>query len=271
MNYKNILILIIILLIIILLILLTTNTIEYFESKQKIWAMTFGGGEKNYYDATNRLTNELNKTNIFNKIVTYSDIDLKNDTNFWNTHGEFIENNKRGYGYWLWKPYLIMKILEQMDENDILFHLDAGCEITDYSENAIELLKKTIENCNKHNMLYTNTWCKESLYTKMDIFKYMNLIDKNVMNSHQHQATYIIVKKNNITVDFMKDWYNISCNYNLINDDPSFLPNDKLFIDNRHTQSTFSLLIKSDKYKELNTKNNTIDSYPVLLSRKRSG
>jgi len=255
-----------------LLLFFLNKSLENFDSKKKIWAMTYGGGEKNYYDAVDRIKNELNNTKIFDEIITFSDIDLKNDTIFWKKHNEFIENNKRGNGYWLWKPYLIMKTLEMMNENDILFHLDAGCEITDYSENAINDFKKMIEKCEKNYILYTNTDHNEKMYTKMDIFKHMDLIDENIMNSQQHQATLIIIKKTNIITEFIKDWYNISCNYNLIDDSDSINKNDNSFIDNRHTQSTFSLLLKTQKYQEkLNTDNNIINGYPIILSRKRHG
>jgi hypothetical protein len=71
--------------------------------------ITFGAGGQNYYDAVNRLINQVKILNIFDKIIGYTDNDLKNDVEFWTKHSNFIENNKRGYGYWLWKPYIIKK------------------------------------------------------------------------------------------------------------------------------------------------------------------
>ncbi len=32
---------------------------------------------------------------------------------FWKKHGTFIESNPRGYGYWLWKPFIIKETLQQ--------------------------------------------------------------------------------------------------------------------------------------------------------------
>jgi len=66
---------------------------------------------------------------MFNKIISYNDKDLNNDEEFWKKHGNFIENNKRGNGYWIWKPYIIMKNLDLMNDNDILLYLDCGCEV----------------------------------------------------------------------------------------------------------------------------------------------
>ena len=49
---------------------------------------------------------------------------VKKDEIFWENHSSFIENNKKGYGYWLWKPYIIKKTLEKMKKGDILLYLD---------------------------------------------------------------------------------------------------------------------------------------------------
>lgn len=37
-----------------------------------------------------------------------------------------IWNAKRGAGYWIWKPYIIDKTLNQLKQNDYLLYMDAG-------------------------------------------------------------------------------------------------------------------------------------------------
>jgi len=274
--------------IIILLILVIIGILYYFaqnkkyenfesESSQKIWSMSFAGGGESYYDALDRINNELKQTNFFNEIIGFTDEDLKKDTEFWEKHGNFIENNKRGYGYWLWKSYLILKTLEKMNENDILFYIDAGCEITTYGEREMDLLKQMTDNCNKLNLLYTSTQRDEKSYTKMDVFEFMGMNNEDVKNSTQNAATVLIIKKNDIMVDFVKEWYTISCNYHLIDDSPSILQNDSMFNEHRHDQSIFSLLTKKHKISgeehliEKITKETDFFrlAYPILTSRKR--
>jgi hypothetical protein len=70
------------------------------------------GSHDNYIDAANRISNQAKKLNIFDTINIYTGDDLKKDNDFWDKHGTFIENNKIGYGYWIWKPYLIYKTIE---------------------------------------------------------------------------------------------------------------------------------------------------------------
>jgi hypothetical protein len=93
-----------------------------------------------------------------------------------------------------------------------------------------------------------------------------------IMNSEQHQATMIMIKKNNTTTDFVNDWYNCSQIYHLIDDSPSISANYPGFVEHRHDQSIFSLLLKSKKYQHtMNNEHNSIkDPRPILLSRKRN-
>jgi len=255
---------IIVLLIIIILFLLKKKHLETFETfEQKLIFITFGGGGQNYYEAANRVTNEVKELNLFNDYITYTDKYLKNDTQFWNTHASFIENNKRGYGYWLWKPYIIMKTLNVMNKGDVLLYLDGGCEVFKGDMNSL------IEKCIKNDILYTLTGTLEKEYTKTDLLIEMKLNNNIIKDSQQYQASAIFLKKNEKIMRFVKEWYMLCCNYHLIDDSKSIKNNDSTFIEHRHDQSVFSLLIKKYNYdKEENMLKN---SSPINISRKRNG
>ena len=253
-----------------------TNVLDITESfdssKQKLWAMSFGGCGQNYYDALDRISNELKQIKVFDEIVLFTDKDLRNDKEFWNKHGNFIENNKRGCGFWTWKSYIISKTLKKMNNNDILLYADVGCEIVN-NEDSYDRMKQLIDKCNKYNILYTKAGHDMKTYCKMDLFEYMGMINDKIMNSDQYQAGLLLIKKNVLTSDFIDEWYNISCNYHLIDNSPSILQNSPEFIEHRHDQSIFSLLLKSDKYNKSmdNNDNIIIDYYPILISRKKNG
>jgi len=73
----------------------------------------------------NRLKQEAINSKFYDqiKILSNNDIDAK---------GKKILlkfKNKRGYGYWFWKPYLILKIMKKMNAGDILHYADIGCHI----------------------------------------------------------------------------------------------------------------------------------------------
>jgi len=202
--------------------------------------ITFGAGNQNYYDAVDRLTEQASNLNIFDNIIGYTDKDLKNDTVFWNEHSQFILNNKRGYGYWIWKPYLIMKTLEKMNENDILIYSDCGCEIDyknrDKFDHIFTIIKTDL-------IIGTYTDHDEKKHNKMDLLLYLGM-NNNKYLTLQRQSGLLCILNCKKTFDLIKEWYKISCNYHLLDDTPSIKPNYSIFVEHRHDQSIFSLLTK---------------------------
>lgn len=216
---------------------------ENFENDKNIYFITFSGGGQNFYDAGNRLINQAKNLNLFNKTILYTDESLKKDIEFWNQHSTFIENNKRGYGYWLWKSYIIKKTMETMNDGDILLYLDCGCEIDIRKKKEI---KKKIELVKSEIIIGTHTPFIEKEWSKMDLIKKMNMLDDAYLNSNQRQAgasLFLICDK---TRNIVNQWYELSCDYHNINDAPSTTPNFNEFKEHRHDQSVFSLLTKKN-------------------------
>ena len=98
--------------------------------------ITFGS-HSNYIEAGKRLCNQALSLHLFNKLQLYTFIDLQKDAEFYEKNAEFILHNKRGCGYWLWKPYLINKNINDMTNGDILLYLDCGCELDVHKKNKI--------------------------------------------------------------------------------------------------------------------------------------
>lgn len=232
---------------------------EGFE--ENIYFLTFGAGGQNYYDAVNRITEEIRQLQIFHPIKSYTDVDL--DDEFTSRHAQFIKNNKRGYGYWLWKPYLIMKTLEEMQDNEIMLYLDAGCEV----RNDVQGMMGLIEQCKKEEIVYSLTGHDEKSHTKMDLILALGMNTTEYKDGPQYQATAIFLKKTPKIVELVKEWYSLGCNYHFIDDSPSVAPNDIHFIEHRHDQSTFSLLVK--KYKYTGENHIFAEPNPIQFSRRR--
>ena len=251
---------------------------------QSIYFVSFGA-PSNWYGALNRIKTQAESFKIFKKIFTYTDVDLKNDINFWNKHEKFILSNSRGYGYWVWKPYVILKVLDQMNDNDILLSCDSGCEL---NIDGIDYFNTLIEKTNNKLIIGTSCGSDDYRYTKMDTINYFNMHDEQLLRTTQMQSGCIMLKKCETIVRLINEWYDIvSNNYNLIDDTQSIAPNNNEFIENRHDQSILSMLVK--KYKLINydidptnwtdwnnsqnTKNNYLTKgikYPIWTSRNRS-
>lgn len=214
---------------------------------RKIHFMTFGGPNPNYHDAVVRLCNQARGFEIFDTITAYTEKDLITDTEFWDKHGDFISRNNRGFGYWIWKPYLIHKKLTEIDDDDILLYLDCGCELNIHGKKRLlELVDITVEKL----IIGTETYSNDVHWTKRDLANHMMMDSHPTLIQNHMQAGAIMMLKCKKIVDLYNEFYTICCNHTLIDDTPSVISNHSGFIEHRHDQSVFNLLVK--KYNLVN-------------------
>ena len=228
------------------------------RSKSK-WFLTFGGGTDGYRHRTKVLSIQAFDFGEFDKIIGITDIELKN-MDFWNHHGKFVETNKRGFGYWLWKPYLIKSCLENMQENDILLYIDSGCSL---NKEGMERFNEYIDivNNSEFGMISFQMPHLEKSYTKRIVFDYFKEhLDelKNPKFTHLTKSNFDeligetgqcvggiqIICKNDHSKKFVDLWYKLASNYNLINDS-IYIQEHPEFKDHRHDQSIYSVLSKT--------------------------
>lgn len=238
--------------------------------------ITFGGPTEYWYKRVDILCDQAKNMNFFDKVIGYTDKDLKQDEPFWSTHGQFIEQNERGYGHWLWKSYLIKKTLDQLNDGDILIYADSGCQL---NNNGIPRLNEYMD------MLHTNednygvisfkmSHLLEKWYTKMELFTLLNT-NEDDRNSPQSVGGIVLIKKNAHSVHLVNEWYTIaSSNYDTINHN-RYMEQDPEFCAHRDDQSVFSLLVK--KYGSIKIEDETyfndwtigLKTYPILALRGR--
>jgi hypothetical protein len=202
--------------------------------------ITFGDGHERYRIATKRIVAQAEEIGLFNRIENFTDEDLQAHTDFWERHAAFIKKNRRGHGYWIWKPYLIMKTMETMVDGDLLLYLDSGCEIDirrrDQLIRCFEIARRDFVMC------VPTQW--EHLWSKMDLIVHLNCNHSDYLNKPQAQTGRILMRVCDKTRQFVRKWYETGCNYHLIDDSPSVIQNLDSFKEHRHDQSIFSLLGK---------------------------
>jgi len=233
--------------------------------------ISFGGPSEVYHRTLNRICNEAKDFDYFDEIVGLTEKVLMDDVNFWEKNKEFVLKNSKGYGFWIWKPYLINKELEKMNDGDILVYTDAGCKINKNGKKRfLEYIDLLNNNENEYGVLSFQLDYEEYMYTKKKIFDYFDCSDE-IKNSYQFMATSVIIKANRHSRDLIKKWSEISLNYELINNDLCDIENCK-FRDNRNDQSIYSILVKiygSIKINDETNFNNPNDetNYPILSKR----
>jgi hypothetical protein len=215
--------------------------------------ITFGGGGNNYIEAGERLIKQAQNLELFDNSTLYTDEWLKNDLEYWTQHKDYFENenNKLGYGYWIWKSYIIKKTMEKLNDGDVLLYLDCGCEIDIKKKSAISEFFEKVKN---ELIIYTPASYgsiysfKECEYTKMDLFIEMDMLEARYLFEEQRQAGAIMFFVCEKTRDLVDEWYKLTCNYHNIDDTPSMKKNFHCFKEHRHDQSVFSLLTKKRNF-----------------------
>lgn len=173
--------------------------------------------------------------------ISWNKSDLKT-TDFWRENRAILKQ-KRGAGYWLWKPYIILKALEKAALGDIVVYADSGIEIIQPLDPLFELLNERrsiiVFSCGGH---LNKTW------TKRDCFKLLECDSEKYWNTEQRLASFQLYKKTPVTIKFVTEWLEMSRDARAITDMPNQLGEDNLdgFVDHRHDQSIFSLLTIRD-------------------------
>ena len=201
-----------------------------------------------------RFYNQAKSLNFYQGIKIYEKRELSTKT--LNIIENYLtKNNRRGYGYWIWKPEIILNFLRQIPENSILQYSDIGCH---FNRKGINKLFFYQDMCDKNSIVsfqYSNPKIKkinfiypnylEYQYTKADLMRYFNLNFNHIyMNTPQVCSGTFFIKKNYINIEFLKNWLKVFENMSLIDDSISVSKNHKNFIEHRHDQSVFSLLCK---------------------------
>jgi len=163
----------------------------------------------------------------------------------------FVERNRaifrkpRGGGYWLWKPYIILQSLEALAEGELLMYTDAGMYFVSSAEPLLEVFAEQDQDV--MGVTISNI---EKKWTKRDAFQIMDCDSPAFTDSPQFLSGYTLWRKSDTSIDFAREWLECMQDERLSTDLPNQLgqPNYPGFIEHRHDQSVFSLLMKQRGY-----------------------
>ena len=65
---------------------------------------------------------------MFHPLLPCNESTLEADP-FWPKYSHFLRAHPRGFGYWIWKPWLTLRALQALPEDCYLFYTDAGCSL----------------------------------------------------------------------------------------------------------------------------------------------
>ena len=169
---------------------------------------------------------------------------------------DFSEKNKHifqipfGGGSWLWKPYIINKTIEKINNEDLLFYMDSNYYFVEEFENLYKDIVKERDVLiwkNKPNEEPYPLW---HLCHKHVIEKY-NMLEKLYKNDETKEpwAGAIVIKKTIFTTSLIKEWLEMcQIKEDLWGDEKSYEAQNKEYSENfrighRNDQSLLGMLL----------------------------
>lgn len=226
-----------------------------------------------------RLCREATESNWFSTVTSYSPDDL--DQNFKEKNKIILEQPRIG-GYGIWRPHIIKNKLKEIDNNDILIYLDAGCSINILGKQRFDEYINMVKNSSDEIVPIISFQMNhsEKIWTTKQIFQYFKIdLDTNIADSGQILDGILIMKKTEQLVDMIDEWHKvINDNALLFTDFYNNINQESFFKDNRHEQSIFSIIRKlkgsiilTDEtyFKPFNKTNKEAIKYPFWATRKK--
>jgi hypothetical protein len=145
---------------------------------------------------------------------------------------------KKGIGYWLWKPYIILQELQKLEKGDVLIYCDSEIKIIDSLFPVIQLTEQ------QAIVLFGNCMDTNNMWIKRDCFVLMDCDMSEYWFSPHCDAAFIILKKSDVAVSFVQEWLEYCKNENILTDLPNSCGKDNIegFIDHRRDQAVLSLM-----------------------------
>lgn len=207
-------------------------------------------GDDNFKRSKERLMQEANLFGEFTHIQSYSPNDLPNQ--FKNEY-KYVLDQKRGGGYWIWKPIILNQALKKLKEGEFLVYLDAGSSLNPLGKKRffeyIKLLEESeygVLSIQMSGKRGSGSFEKEKVWTIKQIFDKLEVsLDSDIANSGQYLGGILILKKCDHLDQYMNKYSSFIFKYpELCTDKYNSEKQHVEFKENRHEQSISSIIRK---------------------------
>lgn len=196
----------------------------------------------NSHKTAQKINSDSAIKNGFDETYNFSLSDI--DVDFYEKNKHII-SQQRGAGYWIWKPYFILKLLNECQYGNYIFYTDSGCQFINNVNPLLNILN------NQDIVPFKVEGALEIHNTKRDCFILMDCDEEKYHNGTHLNAAFMLCKKTDLSIEFFTNYLNYCCDERCLTDIKSQIKEEHLENrGHRHDQSIYSLLCK--KY-NLNT------------------
>lgn len=196
-----------------------------------------GGGE--VHRANQALQKIPNEKFIPNLRCAYYENDSTIGPEYYNKLSPNLRNSTRGFHYWSWKPYIVLKTMLKEPNNTVIVYLDSGA----YFKSTI---KPLITMADKYGRIFFNNFHDNTKYCKCEPVNaqlHSNTERRRFLETLQLDAALIVLKNTTENQNFVKKWLDLCMIHSFVSDSKS-LNCEEIhdFADHRHDQALLTLV-----------------------------
>ncbi len=241
---------------------------------KKIKKIFISYGDSKYFIHRKRIAFQAKSFSFFDHIQIYNRNDISKE---FSEKYKYIFNQKKGGGYFIWKIFMILEQLNNMEEQDILLYVDSGCTLNKNGKDRLVEYFDMLHNSNKSMLLFRSPNLIEREWATSEALNFFNFEKDSIeATSTSFIATAYFIKKTDFSIKFFQEYLNIiNSDNNLITD---FYANTRVqenyFKAHRWDQTILSLMskkhnnyleVKDETYFLLNPDEQYV--YPILAVR----
>lgn len=186
------------------------------------------------------------------KLINYDILDSVKFYKLSDINKTFIKKNKVLFSDsrifpWIAKAFLINKVLEESNNGDTILWIDS--DVREIAEDGINNLFNLCNNSEKGIVGFHSDFWLEKSFTKIDLINFLNIKNPLFLETTQAYGGLILVRKNNFTTKFFKQFLEICSTQNLMDYSPSAKDEGDDFVIHQNDQSILSLLLKINNIK----------------------
>lgn len=220
-------------------------------------------GDRRWRFELQRLEAQANQTGLYRKVLMLTTRDL--DSAFRRRHRSILNTRTRGFGYYIWKPQVVLQALSAAQEGEIVHFLDAGFHINPSGVTRLGQYRDLAADSPQGVLAFklvtpegpSLAWdgrplphWSNRMFTKRALLNHLGLDeDEQFLDAAQHESGAHFWRACPTAVEFANEWLSImEENYAFIDDSQS--PGGELpgFVAHRHDQSVFSAIAERHQF-----------------------
>lgn len=155
-----------------------------------------------------------------------------------------VFSNARGYGYWLWKPYIIESAMADAAPGARIFYTDVAMEMVGSPERLFEV-------AGEHDIctFRVGGGLRQRFYTKRDAFVQLDADRPDYWDDEMVNGGFLLLRNTPRARHFVQDWKAAMRQVQILSDAPNAQSVENLpeFRTHRHDQSILSILATRHK------------------------